>query len=86
MKVYGFEPTEKQINSAIDYMKSSVTFKAKSIERVLITNGVPETGNLGTYKWQCDYIAHRMADRLIQKLRKEGKISLVDRAAWEWVV
>lgn len=84
MKVYGYEPTEEQIESALEYMKSSTTFKAKDIEGVLINNGVPRVGNFGIYKWQCDYIAHRLTDRLLQKLRKKGDIQLVARTVWIW--
>lgn len=82
MKVYGYEPTEKQINEAIKYMQSSLAFRSRNIEKILISEGVPEKqSRLYSYV----FVAHRVADRLLQKLRKEGKIKLVARATWQWV-
>ena len=78
MKVHGFEPTEAQLNKAIEYMKSSSSFGVKNVENLLIAEGVPK------YE-KYNFIAMRVADRLIQKLRKQGKIETRYRALWNWV-
>lgn len=83
MKVYGYEPTDEQLNKAMDYMKGMTSFKAKEIEGVLINEGVPEYEERNYRSFA--FIAHRVTDRLIQKLRKAKKIELESFQKWKWV-
>lgn len=65
MNVHGFEITEEQQNACILAMNKR--FNASDIELVAIQAGVPRfhDGN---------GIAYRVADRIIQRQRKAGKI------------
>ena len=65
MNVHGVEITDEQQNACIVAMEKR--FKASDIELVAIQAGVPR------YHDRND-IAHRVADRLIQRQRKTGAI------------
>ena len=65
MNVHGFKITDEQQNACILAMKKR--FKASDIELVAILAGVPRYHDR-------DGIAHRVADRIIQRQRKDGKI------------
>jgi len=65
MYVHGFEITDEQQNACEQAMKKR--FRASDIELVAIQAGVPK------YKDR-NGIAHRVADRIIQRKRKAGEI------------
>jgi len=65
MNVHGFEITDDQQNACIMAMKKR--FKASDIELVAIQAGVPRYHDRNG-------IAHRVADRIIQRQRKAGAI------------
>jgi len=75
MKIHGTEITQAQIYVCIARMKSG-PFTSADIKMAAIRSGVPDG---------CDAIASRVADRIIQKLRKEDKIELSEPyPTWRW--
>ena len=77
MKIKNIEITETQINAMMDRMKSA-PFQCSDITLAARNAGVvPQDGY--------DGIACRAADRLIQKMRKHGKIKISKYPTWTWV-
>ena len=77
MNVHGFEITEEQQSACIDAMVG--TFRAANITAAAIKAGVPEI--IKTRWGGREYHAMRVADRLIQKMRKVG---MIQREGKEW--
>ena len=77
MKVYDYTIKQAMIDRVIDRMKQAV-FQSADIEQVCIDMGIPH------HDGHSNYIAHRAADRLIQRERKAGNIAYVERR-WHWV-
>ncbi len=73
MKVNGVSITEFQVKSCVNRMMSA-PFKAMDIANTATDSGVvPES------------VAYRVADRLIQKMRYEGRISIGNPyPTWNW--
>lgn len=90
MKVFGIEITDAQLDAAMAMMRDlgsksapgASGFTATNVEQALVRAGVPE--RIKTTFCSSDAVAHRAADRLIQKLRKQGRITF-DRPYWFWV-
>jgi hypothetical protein len=70
--VYGFTPTPEQMASALEYM-----------QRVCFTHSVLQD-RFHRMGISGDGVAHRLADRLIQRERKAGNIHQIRHAVWEW--
>jgi hypothetical protein len=70
--------TDDQIGACVARMRAG-RFRAADITRAAISAGVPDF--VGS-----QFIAHRVAYRLIQKYRKRGDIRLIDNCVvWTWV-
>ena len=77
MKIKQYDVPQRAIDACEARMRSG-QFKAADITRVAMLEGVPEIINR-------DYVANRVADRLIQKHRKAGNIRMVDRKpTWQF--
>lgn len=74
MKVYGHEISDKQIQSVISGLMEHTRFQFYLVESLMIKSGVD--GRNG--------VAYRAADRLIQKMRKSGKI-VFSGGYWHWL-
>ena len=82
MNIYGYRLTEKQLNTAINFMKAATKFWASDVKQILIDNGVPKITTIcRTFR----YPASIATNRLIQELRKQGKIKLKPHSEWEWI-
>lgn len=69
MKVYGYEVTEEQIEALFqDVVKMDSSFRLHNVE-TLIRYGVLNGAQVA--------VQNRLADRLLQRWRKEGKIKFV---------
>jgi zona occludens toxin (predicted ATPase) len=68
MQIHDTVITQAQLDACIARMQSE-PFKAADITNVAIQAGVPRFEGY-------EFIAHRVADRLIQKHRKLGKIKI----------
>jgi hypothetical protein len=79
MQVYGQTITDTQQAACIAAMRGE--FQAKDIEAAAIAAGIPKFCNVG--KITQEFLAYRVADRLIQKQRKAGAI---ERVGNYWVV
>ena len=80
MKIHDTVITQDQLDTCIARMKSE-PFRAGDIAKVAIQSGVPEF--VGR-----EFIAHRVADRLIQKFRKARNIRVNYNSKypmWTWV-
>lgn len=75
MKVYGHTITPGVINACEQRMRER-EFKASDIENKAIECGIPKYEDR-------QWVAHRVADRLIQKHRKLGNISLCAGGKWK---
>jgi hypothetical protein len=84
MKVNGYELSSSDVDSAIRFMKNSVSFYWHDIEAVLEGKGVPRVMKNGYYSGY--RVSMRAADRIIQQQRKQGNIEY-DRkdSKWKWV-
>jgi hypothetical protein len=69
MRIKSYEVSKSAVTACEDRMRQSF-FKAADITNVAIANGIPESINQ-------EYVAHRVADRLIQKHRKLGNIKMI---------
>ena len=69
MKVYGYELTEAQIKICLTRMKSN-PFTALDVANAAIAAGVPAEDQ------RRNPIAHRVADRMIQKIRRMGCLKM----------
>jgi hypothetical protein len=77
MKIKQYDVPQRAIEACESRMRSG-QFKAADITKAAMLEGVPEIINR-------DHVAHRVADRLIQKHRKAGNIRMVDRKpTWEF--
>jgi hypothetical protein len=78
MQIHETKIEESALIACIARMKSA-PFKASDIAKVAVENGVPES--VGR-----EYIACRVADRLIQRQRKAGNIKVGSPyPKWAWV-
>lgn len=85
MKVHGFEVPEETINAVIARMQEG-PFQAGDLIEV-VWKFVP----VGQYKGKycgvdANQVAHRIVDRLIQRERSAGNITMGQRPKWKWVV
>jgi hypothetical protein len=77
MKIKQYDVPQRAIEACESRMRSG-QFKAVDITKAAMLEGVPEIINR-------EYVANRVADRLIQKHRKAGNIRMVDRKpTWEF--
>ena len=83
MRAYGYKLKEEQLKAAIDYMKASTNFRSNDIKCILINEGVPEIGNFHS-RFDVQYTAKVITNRLLQILKKEGKIQLEPYSIWKW--
>ena len=79
MYVHGIEVTKNQQQACIDAMNGK--FKAADIEAAAIAAGVPKFVSMGKFQMQ-EYLASRVADRLLQKQRKAG---VIKREGNHWI-
>ena len=78
MKIKNYDVPQRAVEACESRMRSG-QFKAADITKTAMIEGVPEI--IG---WE--YVANRVADRLIQKHRKAGSIRMVDRKpTWEFL-
>jgi hypothetical protein len=82
MNTYGYELPDDKRAAAVERMKAG-PFTAMQLEHALITIGVPEFGTRNGYEFKAYAVAHRTADKLIQKHRKAGDIKRIGRH-WYW--
>ena len=81
MQIHDTNIEESALHACINRMKAA-PFRSSDIMKVAIENGVPE--QVGR-----EWIAGRVADRLIQRQRKAGNISVNYNSqypTWTWVV
>lgn len=71
--VQGKEIPDEQVTACIERMRKPGVWCASSIEAAAEAAGVP---------W--GQLSMRLADRLIQRERKAGRIIQVKRGWWEW--
>lgn len=74
MNVLGYEVPKEVEDAALNAMVGE--FVSRDIEKAAIAAGAPEVINVG---WSREYCAHRIADRLLQREKKKGRISLHGR-------
>ena len=78
MKIKDYDVPQNVIDACEARMRMQ-PFKAADITKTAVLCGVPES--IGY-----DYVAHRVADRLIQKHRKAGNLRMIDRKpTWEFL-
>lgn len=73
MIVNGYEVPSAIIKACEERIRSGEQFRASTIENMALENGAP--------KERCN----RIADRLIQWYRKQGRIRLMSKNFWVWV-
>jgi len=86
MRVEGAEIPKGIIGKLVRRMKGKNSFRASDITDIALAQ--LEEAKIQS-KAERPYIAHRLADRMIQKARKAGVISLGttdgERRSWRWV-
>ena len=80
MKVYNYEVAPEVIAACEARMKDGF-FKAHDIEVAAVKAGAPVEMN--TTSWHSDYVAARIADRMIQMHRKAGHLRR-SNGVWIW--
>lgn len=68
MKVYGYEVPQEVIDACLARMRTGSAFTSIDIARAAVAAGAPYWNN------REEYVAHRIADRLLQRERKAGRI------------
>lgn len=79
MRVYDYEVPQQVIDACVNRMKER-PFQAYQLAGI-----AHELGSKMNAAALPHRIAPRIADRLIQKMRREKKIKLVDFPKWAWV-
>ena len=82
MKVYGYQLSDEQI-AAANKMLTQKRFRTFDVFQALRDAGVPYWDNEDQAPGFRNRVAERAADRLIQKARKAGEITLVRHGHWE---
>lgn len=81
--INGYAVPESQVKGAISMLPSEWT--AGEFQTALLKNGVPEREDGRFQDWRARPIAQRVADRLMQRWRKSGKIELLPNRRWRFV-
>ena len=72
MIVKGYEVSDQQKEAALSFLSSMDVFRAMQLELALEKTGVPKDNG----------VVIRAADRIIQRLRKAGKVRIINSGPW----
>ena len=81
LTAYGICIPKEEINDALQVLRTNEKFSLAMLEHQLIKRGIPHHGGANGKK---GYIANRVADRIIQKLKREGHIKYSNERVWQW--
>ncbi|MDA0152237.1 hypothetical protein OH460_07985 [Vibrio sp. Makdt] len=81
MTEYGIGIPKEVVNDALKMLKAEEKFSLAMLEHQLIKRGIPHYGGTDGKK---GYVANRIDDRIIQKLKREGHIKLSNERVWQW--
>lgn len=84
MKVQGVEIPQAVTDDAVAYIKRGKCFRSNDVQRF-----IDEHPSINTLPWRPAGLAMRAADRIIQRLRRDGLIAPSDvsgarASTWRW--